>query len=257
MRKPITFYNWECPLRTTLRPVSDSALELECDFLDDESSVEKTRLIDRIVQEKQFVDQVLIPLRDELGIEAKYIKFISDTNPDILYPNTVRDRKNEAEIRRKMLSFAQRMQRRADVISRRGNIQIFLFSQIRSLYPDEYLRVYNEVYYSFSQEDLPQTKFFPQKFFKNELEELAAHTGVSLESERKRLVELTKRVASCYAAEEYIIRNALSQTDWFQNPVCVSNESMFNLPVFANAYLGKNSRGPWIFVLYKPGDEKK
>ena len=256
-RKPITFYNWECPARSPLRPVKDLPFDLECDFLDDEASVEKTRLVERNVQEREFVERVVIPLREGLGIKVGYFKFLADTNPAILCPYTIRNKQDEIEIVRKMFSFTQRLQRRADAIVGRGNIQAIPFSQIRALYPEEYLRAYNSVYYSFSEEDTPQTRLIPAKVFRGELEELAEHIGVSLETERRRVVEFTKRVASSYAAEEYLIRTSLSNGDWFQNPVCVSNESMFTFPIFANAYLGKDKRGPWLFLLYKREEQKK
>jgi hypothetical protein len=256
-RQPISFYNWECPIRSPVRPVDGSPLEFECDFFDDEASIERTRLVALAEQEKGFVERVLIPLRDGLGVKTRYFKFLADTNPFLLYPKTCENRKNELEIRRKMLSFAQRLQNKADSIAGYGNIQISPFSQIYSLYTEDYSRAYNGSYYSFSSEEIPQTKLIPQKIFRDELKELASHTRASLETDKGRLVELAKRVVSSYAAEEYVIRSTLSKTDWFQNPTCIPNESIFTLPVLANAYLGKENRGTWLFLFKTEGQKNE
>ena len=252
-RKAITFYNWECPIRSDLREATTD-LGFECDWLVDDNAFSRTRLVDGFAKEKEFVERVLLPLR-EAGLDARYYKFVADTNPEILYPATIDRDVDKIETARKMVTFVQGMQDRTDSLVGPGTLRIMPFSIIKKNYSIEYDRVFNDVRYSFfgDQNGLPLSRYFPQKLFRNFLEELVEHGGLSIQLEDSKVVELGIRVVSSYAAEEAIIRKSLAFQNWFRNPVALPNESMFTFPRLANAYLGKDERGPWLFVLFEGG----
>ena len=244
--RPITFYNWECPIRTDLKVAGD--LEYECDWVDD---VEKTRMVKLSELEREFVERVILPLRQD-GIKVNYYKFLADTNPLILYPATVDSDTKRRQVSRFMTNFSQQLQDKADEISN-GVIRVFPFSKILCEFNREYMEVFNRVKYSFAlrRDNVPETQYLRKNKFKGELDELLKHTGVNEMDER--LIELGIRTISSYASEEYVIRTALSREAWFQNPVAIPNEAMFTFPVLANCYLGNKNRGPWLFVLYEGG----
>ncbi|MDP3918523.1 MAG: hypothetical protein Q8Q35_01280 [Nanoarchaeota archaeon] len=244
--KSVTFYNWECPIRSYLRP-GNSELEFVCEFVDSEEAIQKTRAISSIDLEKTFVDEVVRPLR-ETGMRVNYFKFLADTNSELLYPETV-----NLEVKKKMFSFGRRLQTRMDEVVGSGVVTIMSFSQVLDMYRKEYMEVFNQVKYSFFMKcnDIPETRFMTMKKFRNELVQLKDHAGV--EGCDDRLLELGKRVVASYAAEEFVLRTKVANEDWFKNPVAVPNESMFTFPVMANAYLGNKQRGPWLFVMYEGG----
>ncbi|MBU1129387.1 MAG: hypothetical protein KJ949_02025 [Nanoarchaeota archaeon] len=242
---PITFYNYECPIRSNLKPYSD--LEFICEW---QSNIDKTRLIKNQNLEKRFVDNVILPLK-QINENIRYFKFLADLNPILLYPETINSNEKRKNVKRIMLKTERELQNEADKLFGCGTITIFRFSQIYEIFEKEYLEIYNKIKYSFKDEkssEIPISDYFKQKTFRNLLDELQKHCGIQNQPLNPRFIELGKRVASSYATEETIIRNFLSKESWFENPVAVPNESLFTLPALANGYLGKEKRGTWIFV---------
>ena len=227
--------------------------EYTCDWL---RETEKTRLIKLQDRESFFMDNVFFPLKTA-GIQATYYKFLADLNPKILYPESVKGL--EEETARTMTWFSQSLQDNADQLLGPGKIRVLPFSRIYNLFSKEYKEIYNWVRYSFQQDrdgnlESPLVK---KKVLRNELEQLIEHCGLPDEGRGERIIELTKRVVSSYAAEEYVIRELLSQEGWFPNPVAIPNESMFTFPALANAYLKKEAaRGLWLFLIYNESDEQ-
>jgi len=60
----LTFYNWECPIRSDLRSVDE--LEYECDWVDD---VDRTRMVQLAEIEADFARNILLPLK-RLGVKV-------------------------------------------------------------------------------------------------------------------------------------------------------------------------------------------
>lgn len=244
----VTFYNWECPIRSDLMQ-GRSALEFQCRFLDNEEAVDRTRAVCLVAEEREFVENVVSPLRT-VGMQVSYYKFLADTNPEILYPETV-----SVDVQRTLFSFGRRLQRRMDALVGAGMVTVLPFSQVLALVRQEYTEIFNQVKYSFFErgDTIPESRFLTKKRFREELEALRAHAGYDVIDER--VVELGKRTVASYAAEEYVIRRCLAREEWCRNPVAIPNEAMFTFPVLANAYLGNEGRGPWLFVMYKGGED--
>lgn len=207
-------------------------------------------------KERMFLENVLRPL-SESGVRANYYKCVADLNPWLLYPESVIGR--DEEIRRTMAWFCLSLQNFADQNLGPGMIRVFPFSRIYNLFENQYREAYNQIKYNIQQDKDGnlESPFIRKKVLRNELEQLLEHCGISEDDRGERIQELTKRVVGSYAAEEFVIRDLLSQEGWFPNPVAVSNESMFTLPILATAYTGKEARGPWLFLLYENNAESE
>jgi len=217
-KKPITFYNWECPPRFLDKT---KAGQIFINYDVGLESVFKGKKIDKFTElprviEKSDQEKRILRFLDGLGIKYRFVKLIADTNAFYLTPESIKFL-GQRKITKKFNEFENLISQQIKQYP--AHTRVYLFTNLIKKYKKLYDDSFN---YTLRLLQRNPEEIIPNKTLKQQFNRTKKHLGFKNQNEIKNFS--FKTIAS-YAAEGMIL-NKLSKTKNFSNCVWLNIEEV-------------------------------